>query len=135
MNGVRPAASSLRQAISLVLMLALGPAPLISLLARSNEPQCQMACCKRKGGGASCALHHSAVPDSSSLGFHAAINCPPGCSQTAAAPSAFSAGIVAPRVKLTFPPSEDTILTARAPGARWMADPSLHQRPPPSSLA
>ena len=132
MNGVRQAASCMRRAIGLALILLFGPAPLISLLAQSAEPQCQMACCKRKGFARSCALHRSPVPESSSLGLHAAGNCPPRCSQVAGAPTAFAAGFLLPSTRFFFPRiGKNSILAARASGVRWIIDSFLHQRPPP----
>jgi hypothetical protein len=135
MNGVRPTASSLRQAISLALILLFGPAPLVSLLARADEPQCQMACCKRKGFARSCALHHSAASESSTPGLQASVDCPPGCTPPAGAPSAFSAGFVTPLVRLTLHTLDHPILTASTDTVQRMVDSFLHQRPPPRSFA
>ena len=38
-------ANWIRRTIGLALILLFGPAPVLSLLALSDEPQCQMACC------------------------------------------------------------------------------------------
>ena len=123
----------MRRTIGLALILLFGPAPVLSLLALSDEPQCQMACCKRKGGAQSCPLHHSKSGDSSAPGFHAESNCPPGCSQTAAGPSAFAAGILLSGDSLALPNHhQKLILATRASGVRWILDSFLHQRPPPA---
>lgn len=122
----------LRRTIGLALILLFGPAPVLSLLALSEEPQCQMACCKRKGFARSCALHHSPVGDSSGPGFRTQSNCPPGCPQVASAPSAFAAGLLLSGASLALPnyPQKLTLAT-RASGVRWILDSFLHQRPPP----
>jgi len=123
----------LRRAIGLALILLFGPAPVLSLLALSDEPQCQMACCKRKGGAQSCPLHRSAAGDSAGPGFRTESNCPPACSQTAAGPSAFAAGILLSGAWLTLPNHHQRIiLPTRASGVRWIVDTFLHQRPPPA---
>jgi hypothetical protein len=103
------------------------------LLALSDEPQCQMACCKRKGFARSCALHHSAAGDSSGPGFRTESNCPPGCSQAVAGPSAFATGILLSGASLTLPNHNQKFsLATRASGVRWILDSFLHQRPPPA---
>src|SRR6202166_5333861 len=102
MQGIGKPANWMRRTIGLALILLFGPAPVLSLLALSDEPQCQMACCKRKGFARSCALHHSAASESSTPGLQASVDCPPGCTPPAGAPSAFSAGFVAPLVRLTL---------------------------------
>jgi hypothetical protein len=123
----------LRRTIGLALILLFGPAPVLSLLALPDEPQCQMACCKRKGGARSCALHHSAAGESSGPGFQLASDCPPGCSQTAAGPSAFAAGVLLSGASLALPNHpQKLILATRASGLRWIVDSFLHQRPPPA---
>ena len=123
----------LRRTIGLALILLFGPAPVLSLLALSDEPQCQMACCKRKGGAQSCPLHHSPAGDSSAPGFHTESNCPPGCSQTAVAPSAFAAGVLLSGASLALPNHQQKLnLATRASGLRWIVDSFLHQRPPPT---
>ena len=132
MNAVRQATRYARHVTALALILLFGPAPLISLLAQSDEPQCQMACCKRKSFARSCALHHSPAAESASLGFHAASNCPPGCPQVAGAPAAFAAGVLRSGTWFFLPRiDKNPILTARASGVRWIVDSFLHQRPPP----
>jgi hypothetical protein len=123
----------IRRTISLALILLFGPAPVLSLLALSDEPQCQMACCKRRGFARSCALHHSPAGDSSGPGFQAGSNCPPGCSQAAAGPSAFAAGVLLSGASLALPNHhQKLILATRASGMRWILDSLLHQRPPPA---
>src|SRR5579862_3273879 len=97
----------LRRTIGLALILLFGPAPLISLLAQSDEPQCQMACCKRKSVTRSCALHGSPAPEPSSLGLHTAPNCPPGCPQVAGTPTAFAAGLLLSRAWFFLPRIEN----------------------------
>jgi hypothetical protein len=133
MNGIGQNANWIRRTIGLALILLFGPAPVLSLLALSDEPQCQMACCKRKGGAQSCPLHHSPGGNSSAPGFHSESNCPPGCSQTAAGPSAFAAGLLLSRASLA-PPNRPRklVLVTRASGERWILDSFLHQRPPPA---
>ena len=130
MHGVRQAVIYTRQAIGLALILLFGPLPVVSLLAQTNQPQCQMACCKRKGTAA-CPLHHSANGDSVSLGFHAAAHCTPGCSQVAAPPSAFAAGVLRSDAWAVRPQVEESSLAGRAASVRWIVDCYLHQRPPP----
>jgi hypothetical protein len=123
----------LRRTIGLALILLFGPAPVLSLLALSDEPQCQMACCKRKGFARSCSLHHSAAGDSSGPGFRTESNCPPGCPQVASAPSAFAAGLLLSGATLALPNHpQRLILPTRASGVRWIVDSFLHQRPPPA---
>jgi hypothetical protein len=132
MNGIGQTATWIRRTIGLALILLFGPAPVFSLLALSNEPQCQMACCKRKGGVQSCPLHHSPAGDSSAPGFHAESNCPPGCAQTAAGPSAFASGLLLDGASLALPNhTQKLILATRASGVRWFLNSFLHQRPPP----
>jgi hypothetical protein len=123
-----------RHVIVLALILLFGPAPVMSLLAQVDEPQCQMACCKRAGFARSCALHRSAVSETGQ-GFHAAPNCPSGCSQVAGAPSAFTAGFLESTAGLFLPHIANSIPTERASGIRWILDSFLHQRPPPSFAA
>lgn len=135
MNGAGKYAGWMRQVIGLALILLFGPAPVMSLLAQSEEPQCQMACCKRAHAGQSCPLHHAAAADSAQ-GFHAASNCPAGCSQTAAGPSAFSAGVLLSGASLALPNHQQKlILATRAAGVRWILDAFLYQRPPPRLFA
>jgi hypothetical protein len=123
----------MRRTIGLALVLLFGPAPVLSLLALPDEPQCQMACCKRKGFARSCALPHSPASDSSGVGFRSESNCPPGCSQVAAAPSAFATGVLLSDASLTLPNHhQKLILATRASGVRWIVDSFLHQRPPPA---
>ena len=123
----------LRRTIGLALILLFGPAPVLSLLALSDEPQCQMACCKRKSFARSCALHHSPAGDSSGPGFRTNGNCPPGCPQVASAPSAFAAGVLESGASLTLPNHQQKLnLATRASGLRWIVDSFLHQRPPPT---
>src|SRR5438874_1709347 len=55
--------------MSMALILLFGPAPVLTLLALSDEPKCQMACCKRKGFARSCAVHHSQSGASSGPGL------------------------------------------------------------------
>jgi hypothetical protein len=103
------------------------------LLALSDEPQCQMACCKRKSFARSCALHHSTAGDSSGPGLRPDNNCPPGCSQAAAGPSAFAAGVLLSGASVSLPNRhQKLILATRASGVRWILDSFLHQRPPPA---
>jgi hypothetical protein len=135
MKGLGQTANWMRPTISLVLILLFGPAPVLSLLALPEEPQCQMACCRRKGGARSCALHHSPVGDSSGAGFQAGSDCPPGCSQTAAGPSAFATGILLSGASLTLPNRRQKLVLARASGVRWILNSFLHQRPPPRLFA
>jgi hypothetical protein len=133
MLGIGQAANWMRRTIGLALILLFGPAPVLSLLALSDEPQCQMACCKRKGFARSCALHHSSAGDSSGPGFRTESNCPPGCPQVASAPSAFAAGLLLSGASLTLPNHhQKLILATRASGVRWILDSFLHQRPPPA---
>jgi hypothetical protein len=133
MNGIGQAANWMSRTISLALILLFGPAPVLSLLALSGEPQCQMACCKRKGFARSCVLHHSPAGDSSGPGFRTESNCPPGCSQTATGPSAFAAGLQLSCVSLALPNRpQKLILATRASGVRWIVDSFLYQRPPPA---
>src|SRR5579864_8776119 len=110
MKGIGPAANWMRRTIGLALILLFGPAPVLSLLALADEPQCQMACCKRKGGAQSCPLHHSPAGDSSAPGFHAESKCPPGCSQTAAGPSAFAAGLLLSGASLALPDRDQKLI-------------------------
>jgi len=124
----------LQQVIGLALILLFGPAPVISLLAQADEPQCQMACCKRAGFARSCSLHRPPASETFGSGFHAAPNCPSGCSQVAGAPSAFAAGFVASGGGFFLPRAETPIHAERASGIRWILDSFLHQRPPPSFL-
>ncbi len=137
MKGITQAGIWMRRTIGLAMILFLGPAPLLPLaLAQSGEPQCQMACCKRKGGALSCPLHHSPATDSTGPEFQADSNCPPGCSQVAAAPSAFAAGLLLSGDSLAIPNRhEKLILATRASGVRWILDSFLHQRPPPAFAA
>ena len=133
MNRIGQTASWMRRTIGLALILLFGPAPVLSLLARSDEPQCQMECCKRKGFARSCALHHSAAGDSSGPEFHTESNCPPGCPQVASAPSAYAAGVLLSGASLALPNHhQKLILATRASGVRWILDSFLHQRPPPA---
>jgi hypothetical protein len=125
-------ANWMRQTLGLALILLFGPAPVLSLLALSGEPQCQMACCKRKGGAQSCPLHHSLAAHSAGPGFQAGNACPAGCSQTAAGPSAFAAGVLLSGASLALPNHhQKLILATRASGGRWILGSYLHQRPPP----
>jgi hypothetical protein len=136
MNGRGQAGNWIRRTIGLALILLFGPAPVLSLLAPHQEPQCQMACCRRKGGAPSCPLHHSAAGDSSGPGFQAGSDCTPGCSQTAAGPSAFAAGILLSGASLSLPNHRQKLIVAtRASGLRWILDSFLHQRPPPRLFA
>jgi hypothetical protein len=121
-----------RHVIALALILLFGPVPVMSLLAQADEPQCQMACCKRAGFARSCSLHRPAASDSSGSGFHAAPNCPSGCSQVAGAPSAFAVGFVETGAGLVLPQIATSVHAVRASGVRWILDSFLHQRPPPS---
>jgi hypothetical protein len=133
MQGIGQAANWMRRTIGLALILLFGPAPVLSLLALPGEPQCQMACCKRKGGARSCALHHSPGGDSSGPGFRTESNCPPGCPQVASAPSAFAPGLLRFRDSLVLPNHhQKLILATRASGVQWIVDSFLHQRPPPA---
>ena len=135
MNGLGQTANWVRRTIGLALILLFGPAPVLSLLAQSDEPQCQMACCRRKGAARCCPLHHAPAADTSGPGFHAA-GCPPGCSQAAAGPSAFAAGILLSGASLVLPNHHRKLLLAtRASGMRWILDSFLHQRPPPRRFA
>jgi hypothetical protein len=121
-----------RHIIALALILLFGPAPVMSLLAQVDEPQCQMACCKRAGFARSCALHRA---ESSGSGFHAAPNCPSGCSQVAGGPSAFTAGFFESGAGFFLPQNATPIPAERASGIRWIVDSFLHQRPPPNFTA
>jgi hypothetical protein len=133
MQGIGQTANWMRRTIGLALILLFGPAPVLSLLALSDEPQCQMACCKRKGFARSCALHHSPAGDSSVPGFRTESNCPPGCPQIASAPSAFAAGLLLSGASFALPSRpQKLILATRASGVRWILDSFLHQRPPPA---
>ncbi|MDP8990005.1 MAG: hypothetical protein M3N41_07995 [Acidobacteriota bacterium] len=122
-----------RHIIALALILLFGPAPVMTLLAQADQPQCQMACCKRAGFARSCALHRSAGRESS--GFHAAPDCPPGCSQVAGAPSAFAAGFVQSSAGLFLPQIAASIAARPASAVRCILDSFLHQRPPPRFTA
>jgi len=136
MNRLGQTANWIRQTIGLALILLFGPAPVFSLLALSAEPQCQMACCKRKGGAQSCPLHHSLAAHSAGPGFQAGSDCPPGCSQTMAGPSAFAAGVLLSGALLALPHQRQKLtLATRASGVRWILGSFLHQRPPPRSFA
>ena len=119
-----------RHVIALALILMFGPAPVMSLLAQADEPQCQMACCKRAGFARSCALHRSTAAESAQ-GFHAANNCPAGCSQVSGAPSAFAAGFPESGVWFFLPRIENARLRESASGAGLVLGSFLHQRPPP----
>jgi hypothetical protein len=133
MSRTRQTENWMRRTIGLALILLFGPAPVLSLLALSDEPECQMACCKRKGGARSCALLHSPVGDSSGPGFRTDSTCPPGCSQTTAGPSAFAAGLLLSGASLVLPNHQQKlILATRASGVHWVFDSFLHQRPPPA---
>src|ERR1700676_5659508 len=117
MQGIGQTATWMRRTIGLALILLYGAAPVLSLLALSDEPQCQMACCKRKGFARSCALHHSAAGDSSGPEFRTESNCPPGCPQVASAPSAFVAGLLLSLLSLTLlNHPQRLILATRASG-------------------
>jgi hypothetical protein len=122
-----------RHVIALALILLFGPAPVMSLLVQADEPQCQMACCKRAGFARSCSLHRPAASESS--GFHAAPHCPSGCSQVAAAPSAFTGGLLQSSAEFFLPQIATSVHAVRASGVRWILDSFLHQRPPPSFAA
>jgi len=124
-----------RHVIALALILLFGPAPVMSLLAQADEPQCQMACCKRAGLGQACPLHHGAGSESSGLGFHAAPNCALGCSQMAGAPSASAVAMVQSSASFFVPQLATSVHAVRASGVRWILDSFLHQRPPPSISA
>ena len=130
MNGAGKYAGWMRQVIGLALILLFGPEPVMSLLAQSDEPQCQMACCKRARAGQSCPLHHAAAADSAQ-GFHAANDCPAGCPQVSGAPSAFAAGFLQSGAWFLLPRIEKAILRERVSGAGLVLDPILYQRPPP----
>jgi hypothetical protein len=133
MIGIGQAVNWMRRTIGLALILLFGPTPVLSLLALSDEPQCQMACCKRKGFARSCALHHSPASDSSGPGFRTESNCPPGCPQVASAPSAFATGLLRSGASLVLPNHhQNLILATRASGVRWILASFLHQRPPPA---
>lgn len=136
MNGLGQTANWMRRTIGLALILLFGPAPVLSFLALSEEPQCQMACCKRKVGARSCALHHSAAGDSSGPGVRADRTCPPGCPQVASVPLAFATGLLPSGASLTVPNRrQKLVLATRASGVRWILDSFLHQRPPPRLFA
>jgi len=120
-----------RHVIALAVILLFGPAPVMSLLAQADEPQCQMACCKRAGLGQACPLHHGADPESSGQGFHAAPHCASGCSQVAGAPSAFALGFVQSSGGFFVPQIATSVYAVRSSGVRWILDSFLHQRPPP----
>jgi hypothetical protein len=124
----------MRQVIGLALVLLFGPAQVMSLLAESAEPQCQMACCKRARAGQSCPLHHVADADSAQ-GFHAANDCPAGCSQVSGAPSAFAAGFLQAGAWFFLPRIEKAILRERTSSAGLVLSPFLYQRPPPGLSA
>jgi hypothetical protein len=133
MQGIGQTANWMRRTIGLALILLFGAVPVISLLALSDEPQCQMACCKRKGAAPYCPLHHSPAAHSSGPGFQAGSACPPGCSQTAAGPSAFAAGLLLSGASFALPNRPQKLFLARrASGVRWILDTFLHQRPPPA---
>lgn len=133
MQRIGQAANWMRRTIGLALILLFGPAPVLSLLALSDEPQCQMACCKRKSGAQSCPLHHSPAGNSSGPGFRTNRDCPPGCPQVASAPSAFAAGLLLSGASFALPNyPQKLILATRASGMRWILDSFLHQRPPPA---
>jgi hypothetical protein len=136
MKALGQTANWMRRTIGLALILLFGPVPVLSLLALSDEPQCQMACCKRKGGAQSCPLHHSLAAHSAVPGFQAGGDCSRGCAQTAAAPSAFSAGVLLTATSLAPPNHHQKLfLATRASGVRWIFDSFLHQRPPPGLFA
>ena|SRR5665213_1666823 len=124
-----------RHVIALALILLFGPAPVMSLLAQVDEPQCQMACCKRAGLGQACPLRHAAGSESSGQGFHATLDCASGCSQVAGAPSAFAVGFVQWSAGIVVPEIATSVHAVRASGVRWILDSFLHQRPPPSISA
>ena len=122
-----------RHVIALALILLFGPLPVMSLLTQADEPQCQMACCKRAGFARSCSLHRSAASESS--GFHAAPHCPSGCSQVAGAPSAFTGGLLQSSVGFFLPQVAALLHVERPSAVRSILDSFLHQRPPPSLTA
>ncbi|MDP9113852.1 MAG: hypothetical protein M3O20_09230 [Acidobacteriota bacterium] len=126
--------SRARYILALALALLFGPVPVMSLLAQVDQPQCQMACCKRAGFARSCSLHRAAA-ESSSAGFHAVPNCPSGCSQAAGAPSAFAAGFVQSSAGFFVPQIATSVHAERHSGVRWALDSFLHQRPPPCLTA
>src|SRR5579871_1777241 len=121
-----------RHVIALALILLFGPAPVMSLLAQADEPQCQMACCKRARMGQACPLHHGAGFETSGQGFHAAPNCASGCSHVAGTPAASAIGLVQSSASYFVPQIATSILAMRTSGIRWILDSFLHQRPPPS---
>jgi hypothetical protein len=124
-----------RHVIALALILLFGPAPVMSLLAQVDEPQCQMACCKRAALGQACPLHHGAASESSGQGVHAVPHCASGCSQVAGAPSAFAVGCVQSSGDFFVPQITTSVYAVRSFGVRWILDSFLHQRPPPSVSA
>jgi hypothetical protein len=117
----------MRRAIGLALILLFGPLPVISLWASQAEPECQMACCKRKG--MSCSLHrHQDGSSSWKDGNH----CPSGCSQVAGAPAFNAAGFPPPH-SLFYPVQSDVefFSPARPLAIPSVVDSFLYQRPPP----
>jgi hypothetical protein len=122
----------IHQTLGWALVVLLGPAPLASLLALTNEPACQMVCCDRKHNSHSCSRHHTGVPADSPVHLEASTGCQPGCSHAALGPS-FSIQVLVPaRANVRIPIGESAdahFLPSRAvPSA---VDPSLYQRPPP----
>jgi hypothetical protein len=121
----------MRRALSFALVLLFGPAPLISLLAWTDEPQCQMACCRRHAAAQLCDRHQSPVSDSSSLRWIAADNCPPGCAHLTGAPSPFAGFLPTSRYFSPLRPARNRIPSGGIWTARSVIDSFLHQRPPP----
>ena len=128
MNGAQQILPGIRRALSLALILLFGPAPLISLLAQSDEPQCQMACCKRQAR--MCALHRSSASDSVS-GIGATNSCIPGCSHTAGVPSLFAGFLPATISSIPLRGASNRLAPAGIRPIRSVVDSFLYQRPPP----
>ena len=120
------------QSLGWALVLFLVSAPLASLLALTNEPACQMACCERKHHSGSCPRHQTSDPGTASIHFEASNDCQPNCSCAAIAPSAPDEALLAARTTirvLSVESGETHALTP--PTVRSSISPSLYQRPPP----
>src|ERR1700732_4213979 len=120
----------MHQALGWSLVLFLGCTPLASLLALTNEPACQMACCDRKHHSGSCPRHQTVTQGAASIHFEASNDCSPNCSCTGIAPSASDHALVLPwtRIWVTNGQSCETQIVP-SPSIHGAIDPSLYQRP------
>jgi len=122
----------MHQALGWALVLFLGSAPLASLLALTNEPACQMACCERKHHSGSCPRHPAGDSGNASIHFEASNCSPTNCSCAGIVPSASDQVLLGARTTtrvLGVESGETHALTL--PRVRSSINPSLYQRPPP----